>query len=110
MFIHFCVNKLLNTVYPTSRIFVPSSRNTLVDILLGRNVAGNSPKKSGARSRSRSPVKKVGKRARCLDEGETLDVDSTTSPPKRRTSPRKIPRYATQEKEGENPEAGMCHG
>ena len=105
---HFYIIKLLST-YPTSRIFVPSNRNTLVDILLGRNVAGNSPKKSRARSRSRSPVKKVGKKARCLYEGETLDVENITSLPKRRTSPRKIPRHVTQEKEGENPEAGMWH-
>jgi len=44
VFIDFCTIELFST-YPTSRIFVPSNRNTLVDILLGRNVAEILPRR-----------------------------------------------------------------
>lgn len=63
-------------------IFVPSSRNTLIDILLGRKNAGDSPKKNRARSRSRSPVK-----SRIRNSGDR--ATDVTSSPGRRTSPRK---------------------
>ncbi|RDB23791.1 hypothetical protein Hypma_009307 [Hypsizygus marmoreus] len=68
-------------------IFVPSNRNTLIEILLGRKPA-QSPRKSRGRSLSRSPVKPKPKKVPVQSNSAdtTTPTDYTSN---RRTSPRK---------------------
>ncbi|TFK37688.1 hypothetical protein BDQ12DRAFT_152452 [Crucibulum laeve] len=70
-------------------IFVPTNRNTLVNILLGRAPASQSPKRVHGRSTSISPQKSKGKRLETVkkDVAEGAEVGEDT--PLRRTSPRK---------------------
>ncbi|GLB44208.1 hypothetical protein LshimejAT787_1601380 [Lyophyllum shimeji] len=69
-------------------IFVPSNRNTLVDILLGRKVA--SPKQTRARSASLSPQKDKVRLG-----GRNEDVEGSPKP--LRTSPRKAAQRRAEE-------------
>jgi hypothetical protein len=54
------------------RIFVPSEKNALIDILLARSVTGESPSKRGRTKQGSSPVREKGK-SRALDEEANVD-------------------------------------
>lgn len=82
-------------------IFVPSSRNTLIDILLGRKVP--SPQKRRSRSLSCSPVKSK-------PNGFPVGGRRSTKSPalsSRRMSPRKLNKREANEEEVVQPIAGM---